>query len=133
MTTWLALGDALRTRYRLALDEPARLGLVWRFADHIQRQTLELATAHSGQPHVLVLCNVADETALSPLDALRHNATLATGSLALIAGTYHLRAALPLLGMTLAGAEHAIELLAREAAGLRTRLTAVATPAPYYE
>lgn len=136
MTGWDEVRGYLRGKYEVALEEPQRLGLVWKLSRATpaidQLETVELVHAF-GAPHVLVASDVAREDALSPLDAMMHNAKLAIGALALVGHRYQLRAVLPIAGVAPSVLDRALEFVAHEAARLRTRCVQPPVPAPYYD
>ena len=131
---WDALRTHLCTKFHIAVREENRLGLLWRFAniEGPQRQWVETVEAF-GAPHVVISCNVGTAASMTCYDALLHNAQLAVGALCFHEGHLVLRVVLPLEGVDTQVIEKSLELLAQEAARLRTKETPKAQPAPYYE
>lgn len=124
----------LRERFKLGVDEPRRIELGWRIhggaAPVLQREIVEPVTAF-GVPHILIAAEVMAANALSPVEAVAHNARLAVGSLALVGDMYWMRAVLAIDGTSTAVLDRALELVAHEAARLRAMRMAVIVPAPY--
>ena len=100
---WESVRDHVRGKYHIAVDEPARLGLLWTFpnADGVQRQYIQPVTAF-GLPHVMITANVATTQILKAYDALLHNTQLAIGALCIEEGFYILKVVLPIEGVDLA-------------------------------
>ncbi|MGE0396394.1 MAG: hypothetical protein AB7T06_06720 [Kofleriaceae bacterium] len=120
--TWDELITHVRGRWKVAIDAPDRLGLLFRIGEppeaDEQREMVELIHG-AGVPYVRITADVAREETLSPLDAVRHNMTLAVGALALDRERYVLRAVLPLDVLSLQALDRSLELLAHEAARIR--------------
>jgi hypothetical protein len=119
---WDRLQAHMRRRWRLAHDAPLHMSLAWTIGEaHEQVEQLQIVELDRGRAgaQVRIVAEVASSLAISPLSALEHNATLAFGALALIDGTYVLRAMLPLADLTMPTLDRALELIAHEAARLR--------------
>lgn len=131
---WEEVRDHVRQTFQVAIDEPARLGLVWRFAnaEGPQRQYLVPAMAF-GIPHVVITANVTTPHVMTAYDALLYNHQLAIGALCIDEGVFVLRVVLPLVGVDMSVIDRSLELLAHEAARLRTKATPKPALAPYYE
>lgn len=121
-TEWRRIQQHVRDTWHPFLDEPHRLAIAWDIgvepAIEKQRQLVELVHSADGD-HVHILCDVVPHLAISPLDALAHNASLAFGALALIDETYVLRAMLPLDDVSIATLDRALRMVSREAARIR--------------
>lgn len=132
--SWDAVRAHLCRKLDIAVREDDRLGLLWRFpnADGVQRQWVEHVTAF-GQPHVVVTCNAGTAASMGCHEALNHNATLPIGALCFLDDHLVLRLVLPVEGVELAVIERSLELVAHEAARLRTRVTPKPVPVPYQD
>ncbi|MFN0246636.1 MAG: hypothetical protein ACKV2T_06990 [Kofleriaceae bacterium] len=124
MATWEQTKSHLREKFLLAVDEPAWIGLGWKFKakngvdDVVQRQRIELAQAF-GQPHVIVMSDIVPVEKVPERVVLVHNMTLAIGAIAISEGVYVLRAVLPLDGVSFEHLDRVLEYVAHEAARLR--------------
>lgn len=131
---WDAIRDHIRRNYHVAVDGPGSLGLLWTFpnAEGVQRQRVEAVVAF-GAPHVVITSNVGSAATMTCYDALIHNGTLAIGALCFLDGHLVLRMILPLEGVDISVIDRSLQLVAHEAARLRSKETPKAAPAPYYE
>ena len=124
MMTWDELITHVRGRWNVAIDSRDRLGLLWTIGEppdlEEQRELVELVHG-GGVPYVRISADVAHEEKLSPLDAVRHNTSLALGALALDRTTYVLRAVLPLDALSTQALDRSLELVAHEAARIRNK------------
>lgn len=127
MPTWDEVQGYLRAKYRLSRDEPGWLGMEWQVdldgpdgKPVSQRLKIERIVAFD-HPWLLLLAAVCSEDNVEARSALRYNALLPIGSLAVENGRCYLRAPLPLDDLTWAALDRAIEFMAREATKLRGR------------
>ncbi len=124
MPSWEETKKHLHERFKIAVEEPSWLGLTWSFPDgekqEFQRQRIELVQAF-GQPHLLIMCDVAPEEALSPRDALTHATSMAVGGLSITHGLYVVRHVMPLSNLSWDVLNNALEYTAHEAARLRVQ------------
>lgn len=124
MPTWEETQIYLRSRYRLIKDEADWLGMEWPIDCEgetvMQRLKLERIAAWD-EPWLLLRSAICDESKLDARGALRYNALIAIGSLMIENGRCYLRATLPLMELTWAQLDRAIEFVAREATKLRTQ------------
>lgn len=125
MPTWDEAQGYQRTKYRLIRDEPNWLGMEWQTASEISDGEpathclkIECISAFE-RPWLLLLATICAEDNIDVRSALRYNALLAIGSLAVDSGRCYLRAALPLGTITWAELDRAIEFIASEATKLR--------------
>jgi hypothetical protein len=139
MATWEEICTHLRTSYSLVVVESGWLGMEWTFTHQgavlRQRVKIERSTSYASD-WVLVMAAVCRSDALDAAGALRFNARLAIGSLAIEGATCYLRAALPADTLVVRDLDRTIELVARETARLRvpSRLDAgTATLFTHYE
>ena len=126
MVTWEETCQHLRQRFKLAIEEPTWIGLVWRFADagdQPERQRVELVDAF-GRPFLLILSDAGPEGAGSYRDALLRNMKMTIGAVALEPSGFVVRHLMPLDEVTWPGLDLAIEVVAREASMLRGRSAA---------
>lgn len=134
--TWDELITHVRGRWKVAIDSKDRLGLLWIIGEppevEEQREMVELIHG-AGVPYVRITADVAREDALSSLDAVRHNTTLAVGALALDRSTYVLRAVLPLDVLSTQALDRSLELVAHEAARIRHDAKRAIVPLPYVD
>jgi hypothetical protein len=132
--TWIELVAHVRERWKLAIDAQDRLGLLWSIGEgpnvEEQRELVELIHG-GGVPYVRITADVTREEKLSPLDAVRHNTTLAVGALALDRQTYVLRAVIPLDVLSTQALDRSLELVAHEAARIRHQMKRAILPIPY--
>ena len=121
-TEWRRIQQHIRDTWHPFIDEPQRMAIAWDIgvepAIEKQRQLVELVRASDGD-HVRILCDVAPHLAISPLDALAHNASLAFGALALIDECYVLRAMFPIADLSIATLDRALRMVSHEAARIR--------------
>jgi hypothetical protein len=121
--TWDELVTHVRETWRVAIDSRDRLGLLWTIDERgdEQREVVELVHSNS-VPYVRITADVTHEDDLSALEAVRVNASLSLGALALDRHTYVLRAVLPLDALTSQVLDRSLELVAHEAARIRAEL-----------
>ncbi len=124
MPTWEETKTHLRETFILAVEEPAWVGLGWKFKaangvdEVVQRQRVELAQAF-GQPHLIVMSDIVATDRVAERVVLVHNMTLAIGAVAITEDTYVLRAVLALDGLSFAHLDQVLAYVAHEAARLR--------------
>lgn len=118
MATWREVWLHLRSRYQLVVEQPTWLGMEWTFTWQNLVVTQRVKVEHAGD-WVIVLAAVGKAVEVDAPGALRFNAKLMIGALALSDEMCYLRAALPLDGLSLAHLDRTIEVVAREAARLR--------------
>src|SRR6185503_20912527 len=109
--TWAAIQQHVRARWAPFLDQSERLGIAWVIGTepHTEEQFQFIELAHAAEgPQVRIVCEVTSHMALSPLDALAHNATLAFGALALVGDSYILRAMFPLEDLSMTTLDRAL-------------------------
>ncbi len=127
MLDWATVRAHVATRFSVAASSEDALQLRWNISradGTVVEQAERLSAARAfGVPHVLIVCPVVAEAALPATDALRHNATLAIGALALTPDGYVMRASLPLDGLAFPALDRALELVAHEAARIRDHVT----------
>jgi hypothetical protein len=132
--TWDELATHVRGQWKVAIDSKDRLGLLWMIGEmpdvEEQREMVELIHG-GGVSYVRISAEVTREEKLSPLDAVRHNTTLAVGALALDGDTYVLRAVLPLDVLSTQALDRSLELVAHEAARIRHKMKRSVAPIPY--
>jgi hypothetical protein len=120
--TWTDTREWLATRYAIADLGPARLALACRMPGEppaLQQVLVEHGRALGAEPWIVLIAAVQAPGAIAPEDALRHNAGLAVGALALIGDRLVLRHAAPLATLDLDALDRAIQVLAAEALRLR--------------
>ena len=122
MSTWDEVREYVRGKYPLARDEPQWLGMDWSFDANgllvTQKLKIELVTAFE-EPWLLIRAAVCEEAYIEPLGALRYNAFVAIGALAVENGYCFLRATRPLQGLSMPELDQTVDFVAREAARLR--------------
>jgi hypothetical protein len=119
---WRRVQQHLRDTLHPFVDEPGHLCIAWSIGTEpaIERQTQVVELAHTSEGlHVRILCEVTHAMAISPLDALAHNASLAFGALAMIDDRFFLRTMLPLDDLSIATLDKALRLTSHEAARIR--------------
>lgn len=124
MPTWEEARAYLGGRYRLVWTEADWVGMEWPSTSDGDAAPLRLKLERVSvfaAPWLLLRCALCDEGAVDPRSALRYNARLAIGSVALEDGRCYLRAALPLHELTWPHLDRTIAFLAEEAAHLRQR------------
>jgi hypothetical protein len=134
LTTWAAVVEHLRRQFRLDRVEPGLVALSWSFTDGeqavVHRQLVR--EGHSGgELFVVITAEVDASDTLSPIDALRHNGTMAAGALVLDEDQYVLRHGLPAAELSSTALDRALELVAHEAARLSHKLRCRVQPAFY--
>jgi hypothetical protein len=128
--TWNEVVEVLRAGGVVVAERPRWLGLAWRTGGGELRQRVELGRG-KGAPHVVVTGEVVPLLQMSAVGALRLNAELGAGALAVEGETVVLRRALPLDELTAAGLETAVSHAAIEASRLRRRHRDAAGPTPH--
>lgn len=127
MPSWEETREHIRGTYKVAMDEPAWMGLAFSFTldgrELVQRERVEPTTA-LGQPAVLIWSDVVETTRVPSKLALQRNMSFEIGGLAISGDVYVLRVVLPLEGLTWTLLEHALLYVAREAARLREAVPA---------
>jgi hypothetical protein len=132
----MATGGDVRLHLRsigvVAREEPTWLGLVVRFgAGTWQKVRVDL-----DDERVVLRADVCAEADLDGTDALRRNAELQAGALAVMNGIYVVRHVLALAHLAVADLDRVIAAIGREAARLRVRIagrTAAPPDARYCE
>jgi hypothetical protein len=123
MTDWTTIRAHMRTKFSLELDSTEGVSLTWNLESGAvqQKQWLHPVQAF-GLPHLLVICAVCDERQLPARDAIRHNNSLAAGSLALGPHGYVMRAVIPMDALSFAALDRMLEMMAHEAARIRVNV-----------
>lgn len=122
MTAWEDICAYLRSHYVLVVDDVGWIGMEWAFSHQgsVFRQRLKIERKISyASDWVLVMAAVCRSDMLDTTSALRFNARLAIGSLAIEGEMCYLRAALPTDTLVFRDLDRAIALVARETARLR--------------
>jgi hypothetical protein len=117
-TSWREVWSYLRVRYQLLVEEPTWIGMEWTFTYQNLVVTQRVKVEHAGD-WVIVLAAVGKAAEVDAPGALRFNAKLMIGALAIAEDMCYLRAALPLDGISFPHLDRTIEVVAREAARLR--------------
>lgn len=118
---WTTLRAHMRARYSLEYDDAEGVRLTWNLDGVLQPQWFHPASG-LGMQHVMVVCPIVGERELPPRDALRHNNNLAVGTIALARDGYVMRAVLPLDLLSFHAFDRMIEVIAHEAARIRTNI-----------
>lgn len=128
---WPSLRAHMRGKYNLEYDDAEGIRLTWDVDGVAQTQWLH-PVAGLGMHHVMVVCPMVGERDLPPRDALRHNNTLAVGTIALARDGYVMRAVLPLELLSFVAFDRMIEVVAHEAARIRANIVRArgTTPPP---
>jgi hypothetical protein len=122
MLTWDETREFIRSKFKVAMDEPTWMGLAFGVTidgrDVAQRVRVEPTTALDG-PAVLIWGDVVDVSRVPTKLALQRNMSFEIGALAISDKLYVLRVVLPLDATSWPQLEAAIVYVAREAARLR--------------
>jgi hypothetical protein len=119
MSTWEEIREHLRARFELVEEHPEWVGMVWTFTYEGRALTQRLKVECMAREWVLVLAAVCKADGINAASALRFNARLAIGALAIGGDTCYLRALLPLDTMDFRDLDRTIAFVARETARLR--------------
>jgi hypothetical protein len=122
MATWDEVRKHLRAHYLLVVEEADWVGMEWTFHhdEKVVTQRVKVARVVAfGADWVLVFAAVCDADKLAALSALRFNARLPIGSLAVEHDRCYLRAALPLDTLSFGDLDRTVTFVARETARLR--------------
>jgi hypothetical protein len=122
MPSWEDIRSHLRARYVLVSDQDTWVGMEWTFthAGAVIKQRVKVERFMAfGSDWALILAAVCNADRIHALSALRFNARLPIGSLAVERDKCYLRAALALDTLSYRDLDRAIELVARETARLR--------------
>lgn len=127
MPTWDETREHIKSNYKVAMDEPAWLGLAFSFTldgrDVTQRERVEPTMALGAQA-LLVWSDVIEANRVPNKLALQRNMSFEIGALAISENLYVLRVVIPLEGMSWAVLDNALVYVAREAARLREAVPA---------
>lgn len=127
MPTWDETREYIQGKYKVAMNEPGWLGLVFSFTldgrDVGQRERIEPTTA-LGQPAVLIWSDVVDANRVPNKLALQRNMSFEIGALAISENLYVLRVVIPLEGMSWSLLDAGLLYVAHEAARLRETVPA---------
>lgn len=128
---WASLRAHMRGKYNLEYDDAEGVRLTFN-VDGVQQTQWFYPVTGLGMQHVMVVCPMVGERDLPPRDALRHNNTLAVGTIALARDGYVMRAVLPLDLLSFTAFDRMIEVIAQEAARIRTNIVRArgTTPPP---
>ncbi|MGE0400622.1 MAG: hypothetical protein AB7T06_28185 [Kofleriaceae bacterium] len=122
MPTFDEIREHIKSKYKVAMDEPGWLGLAFSFTldgrDVVQRERVEPATA-LGKPAVLMWSDIISHDKVPHKVALQRNGTFELGGVAISADLYVFRVVLPLDGLSFDTLDNAMVYVAREAARLR--------------
>ncbi|MFN0245507.1 MAG: hypothetical protein ACKV2T_01280 [Kofleriaceae bacterium] len=122
MVSWDEIRELIRSKFKVAMDEPTWMGLAFGLTidnrEVAQRVRVEPTTALE-QPAVLIWGDVVDVSRVPTKLALQRNMSFEIGALAISEKLYVLRVVLPLETTSLSLLEAAIQYVAREAARLR--------------
>jgi|JI8StandDraft_1071087.scaffolds.fasta_scaffold310279_2 hypothetical protein len=89
MPTWAEVQQYARNKYRLAKDEPERFAILFGMeGGRTQQIWVRTFNAHGGQPFIEYRSYFCKEGELQPIVALRKNAEMATGFIALLGDHY---------------------------------------------
>jgi hypothetical protein len=89
MPTWSEVQQYARSKYTLSKDEPERFALVFRIGENGRTQQIWVRTFTAfNQPFIEYKSYFCKEGEMPPLVALRKNAELATGFIALVGEHY---------------------------------------------
>lgn len=88
MASWNDVRKHLRTRFRLAVDEPNLVAVDFECAAGRAQRVLVSAFEALGKGWVLFRSRVCEQARLDPVEALRRNAGFAVGFLSLAEGHY---------------------------------------------
>lgn len=118
MTDWNDLSLHLRARYRVVKLEPHWIGLELALEAGEVRIKIERVTVFD-TPWVLIIAAICNERQVDALAALRYNALVAIGALAVENERCYLRAAMPLDELRVPSLDRTVEFIARESIRLR--------------
>ncbi len=130
MRDWNEVVEELRRHHTLVVEKATWVGLAWRFGESVQRQRVEVVKL-SGREQLVISCDVLPLAQISPLVALRHNATLPVGALAVEGTTCVLRCTAPIEELGPQALQQLLAIIAHEAMRLRALRRHAAAPAPY--
>jgi len=124
--TWEGVKQAILNAHPKARDAGDEVLLILAFGveDETQRVGVRVSNGTTAEgPGILVLSKVCSRTQLDPSMALRHGMTLGVGAFALADETYVLRHVMQLADASPERIERVLQLLAHEAARLKTSLS----------
>lgn len=127
MPTFDELREYVRSKYKVAMDEPGWLGLAFSFkldgTDVGQRERIEPVTA-LGRPAVLLWSDIISSDKVPHKLALQRNMSFELGGVAISGDLYVFRLVLPLDDLSWSTLDSAMVYVAREAARLREGIPA---------
>ena len=127
MLAWEDIRTHVQERLKLHRDTPGELELLWRFPGdfgHVSVVERLRCVEALGRQWLLVTAVIGSERSWPARVALKHNADLAIGAVAVDGDDYVVRHVVPLGCLTIAELDESLEVVAHEAAWVRVRFPA---------